>query len=72
MRNKRLQPYLDFLASKEVDAVDVSITRSNHYKMIVTSQGKRGIFIVPSSTSDRRSFLNWKSDVKKWMQACHA
>lgn len=72
MKNKRLQPYLDFLASKEVEAIYVSKTRSNHYKMVVTSRGKRGVFIVASSTSDHRSFLNWKADVKKWMRACHA
>lgn len=72
MRNKRLQPYLDFLSSKEVEVVSTTITRSNHYKLIVTLRGKRGVFVLPGSTSDYRSFLNWKSDVKKWMRACHA
>lgn len=70
--SKRLRPYLDYLAELGCEVVDHHSTGSCHYKITVTSEGKRRFFIAPYSASDRRSFENWKSDVRKWLRQNNA
>jgi hypothetical protein len=68
---KRLRPYLNFLEDSGLRVLDITITGSTHRKIAVTSKGKNRFFVVPSSTSDRRSFENWKSDVRRWVREIH-
>ncbi len=63
---KRLRPYLEHLESLGLRVANVEVSGSSHYKITVTYKGKRRFFIAAYSTSDRRSFENWKSDARKW------
>lgn len=66
--NKRLQPYIDYLAATGCQIDKIEVTGSCHYKATVTCEGKHRFFIIPRSSSDRRGFDNWKSDVRKWLR----
>lgn len=67
MSRKRLKPYLEILDELNVELIDVSHTGSCHYKLHVAAGERKRFFIVPYSTSDRRSILNWKSNVRQWL-----
>lgn len=43
-------------------------TGGSHLWLTLTFQGNRRAFLIANSPSDRRAFLNWKSDVRKWMK----
>ena len=68
MQPKRLRPYLEAVKRMGATVEDVTITGSSHYKVKVTAGGNRRFFIVPFSSSDHRSFLNWKCQVRRWVQ----
>lgn len=68
MSQKRLQRYTDYLESLGLRVGEITTAGSGHYKITVTHRGNRRFFMAPYSTSDRRSFENWKSDVRKWMK----
>lgn len=65
---KRLQRYLEYLESLGLRVGEITTAGSGHYKITVTHRGNRRFFVVPYSTSDHRSFENWKSNVRKWMK----
>lgn len=64
---KLLKPYIDYLESVGLQILSATVTGSTHHRFTVTYKGKTRFFIVPNSTSDRRSFMNWKTDVRRWM-----
>lgn len=66
--NRRLKPYIKYLSEHDIEVLEATVTGSCHYKLSVTSRGNRHFFITPYSPSDRRSFENWKSDVRKWLR----
>lgn len=66
--HRRLKPYLEFLQEHDVEVHDTEICGSGHYKITVTANGNRRWLVVPYSTSDRRAFLNWKAQTKRWLR----
>lgn len=64
---KRLRPYIDYLQGAGLEVVNIANTKA-HLKVLVTSEGNRRFFIVSATPSDRRSFENWKSDVRRWVK----
>jgi hypothetical protein len=67
-QRNRLKPYLAYLETLGVQVESVTSTGNSHLKIAVTSKGSPGFFIIANSTSDCRSFLNWKCDVRRWLQ----
>lgn len=65
---RAIKPFAEHLEAAGVKLIDVSATGSAHYKLLVTFKGNRRFFIISNSSSDRRAFLNWKSDVRKWIK----
>lgn len=66
--NRRAQKYVDFLLGEGIEILDVSTTGGSHYKIHVRAKGQERFFIAPYSPSDRRAFLNWKSDARRWLR----
>lgn len=65
---RTIKPYAEHLESVGIQLEDVSTTGGVHFKLLVTFEGNRRFFIVANSSSDHRAFLNWKSDVRKWVR----
>jgi hypothetical protein len=65
MRRKRLIPYIKALESIGFEVLNCRPTGGTHCRVEVTAAGKRRFTIIPNSPSDRRAFLNWKSDIRK-------
>jgi len=63
---KRLKPYEDTIRELGGDVVETKSTGS-HFQIVYTYRGNTRSTTVPNSSSDRRSVLNWKSDVKRQM-----
>jgi hypothetical protein len=64
-QRKRIKPYLDALKELGFEIVEVAMTGKRHYRVDVTLGGNTQFTVLPNSPSDRRSFLNWLSDVKR-------
>ena len=67
MKNRRFENHKKYLRELGVDLIGVNTTGGTHLKMRVTYKGNGKFFILSNTTSDHRSFLNWKSDVRKWI-----
>lgn len=61
---KRLKPYLSALTELGFEVGEVKPTGSAHFKVFVTAAGKQRWVLLPNSPSDRRAFLNWKSQIR--------
>lgn len=66
---QNVRPYFKVFDDLQVEVVDTSVTGSSHYRFLVTSNGNRGTFIAPRSSSDHRALRNFKSQVKRWKRA---
>ena len=71
-QRNRLKPYIDHLESLGMNIDEVGYTSKAHVKIKVTHQGNQRFFIVSNSSSDNRSFMNWKSDVRRWLKGDQA
>jgi hypothetical protein len=69
MSRRRLKPYLKVFEDLDIQILEIGSTGSCHHKVIAESNGHKRFFIVPFSSSDRRGLLNFKSDVRKWVQS---
>lgn len=67
MKARRYSRHAKYLRELGVDLVGVNVTGGTHLKMQVTYGGNNRFFILSNTTSDHRSFLNWKCDVRKWL-----
>ena len=65
---RTIKPYAEHLEPVGIPIEDVSTTAGVQFKLLVTFVGNRRFFIVANSSSDHRAFLNWKSDVRKWVR----
>ena len=68
MTTKRNREYINEARKLGVIVKEVTTTGGNHQWLVLTLRGKNKKFLIPSSPSDRRAFLNWRSDVKKWLK----
>lgn len=64
----RIRGHIKVLNDLGLEVASYCTTGSSHYRIDVTFKGKKRFFIVAYSPSDRRSAMNWKSDVKRWMR----
>lgn len=69
MKQQRLRPFLKVFDDLALEVVDTEMTGSGHYRITVTCGGKNHFFIAPFSPSDRRAYLNFKSDVRRWQKS---
>jgi hypothetical protein len=67
IKRRHIRQYLTYLEKMSVEVESVGVTGSTHIKIGVTSKGNHRNFTLPSTPSDHRSFLNWKCDVRKWL-----
>ena len=67
MKARRYSRHAKYLRELGVDLVGVNVTGGTHLKMQVTYGGNNRFFILSNTTSDHRSFLNWKCDVRRWL-----
>jgi hypothetical protein len=67
MKKRRFENHKRYLKELGADLNEVSVTGKTHLKMRVTYEGNNKFFILSNTTSDHRSFLNWKCDVRKWI-----
>lgn len=67
MRRRALQSYSEIVGDLGAKILRVTITGSTHYKVEIEARGRRRFFVAPSSPSDRRALLNWKADVRRWI-----
>lgn len=69
MASKKYQRDIAALIKGEgVEVVDVKITSGDHYKFICRFKNDRRFFITSQTPSDRRTLLNLRSDVRRWMK----
>lgn len=66
--SKRIRPFLDVLENEGCEVIDLAITGSCHYKITVTSNGKKRFFVASLSGSDVRAVKNFRSDVRRWVR----
>ena len=64
---KRLRPLIKVFDDLGIEIVSIEATGSSHYKMTVEAKGTRRFFIASFSSSDRRSLLNFRGDVRRWI-----
>lgn len=69
IRRSKIQPYLTYLEKMGVEVNGTGVTGNTHIKLEVTRRGNHRFFILPNTASDHRSFLNWKCDVRKWLNS---
>lgn len=50
------------------EVVDVKQTSGDHLKFICKFKNKRRFFITSQTPSDRRTMLNLRSDVRRWVK----
>lgn len=53
------------------EVMDVEVTSGDHLKFICKFKDKRRFFITSQSPSDRRTMLNLRSDVRRWVREMH-
>jgi hypothetical protein len=51
------------------DVKSVDPTGSTHFRIRLTYRGNERVFICGSSPSDRRSLVQWRADIKRWMRS---
>lgn len=68
IQKKRLQPYLDYLEEEECEFNLREAVAKKHIRLPITRRGKKFTVTLPVSPSDRKTFLNWKSDVRRVIQ----
>jgi hypothetical protein len=64
---KRTQPFIQVFKDLDIDVIDVDSTGSCHYRITVEAKGKRRFFIAACSASDKRTLLNFRGDVRRWL-----
>jgi hypothetical protein len=64
---RRFAEHAKYLKKLGVDLLGVNFTGKTHVKMQVARGVNRRFFIVSNTPSDRRSFLNWQGDIRKWL-----
>lgn len=69
MHRQNVRPYLKVFDDLGIDIIDAEVTGHSHYKITVTSQGRRKFFIAPRSASDYRAIKNFKSQVRRWQRS---
>jgi hypothetical protein len=67
MRRRMLQPYREIVEDLGAKILKITITGSTHYKVEIEARGRRRVFVASSSPSDHRAILNWKCDVRRWI-----
>lgn len=68
MTMKRHRAYLKWAEQQGLVVVGISTTGNNHQRLTLTARGREKTFIIPTSASDNRAFMNWKGDVKRWLR----
>lgn len=62
---KRLSKYTDTLETLGFEVMTVEPTGSGHFRIRFKAGKKPSSTVVPTSTSDKRSFLNWRSQMRR-------
>lgn len=69
LHRQNIKPYLMALEDLGLQVVNAEPTGKSHYKISVTSRGKRRFFIAPRSASDARSLKNFRALAKRWKRS---
>lgn len=67
-QRKRLNEYLDKIIDLPVQVKSCTVTRSNHVKVTLQFGEETRFFIASGSSSDVRSWRNFRGSVVKWIK----
>jgi hypothetical protein len=67
-QRKRLNEYLDKIIDLPVEVIECRMTKSNHVKVVLQHDGKTRFFVASSSSSDVRSWRNFRGEIVKWIK----
>lgn len=51
----------------EIENLEKSV---KHYKIYVKKGCEKKMFVAAGTPSDKRSILNFRSDIKRWLRSC--
>jgi len=68
MSNINLNNVLDFIESLGIN-IDKVNHSGKHTKIYVNFKGQKKLFVSSRTPSDRKAYLNFQSDVKKWLRS---
>lgn len=68
MIKRVIKPYTEVIEKLGCQLVETHYTGKSHYKLVVASGPHRHFFVASNSPSDRRSVLNFASDVRRWLR----
>lgn len=69
LHRQNIKPYLEALRELGLEVVSTEPTGKSHYKIIVTSKGKRRFFVASRSESDSRSLKNFRALARRWKRS---
>jgi hypothetical protein len=64
-----IREYIKVIDDLGLRVINTSVTGSNHYKITVTSRGKRKFFVASRSPSDHKTIRNFREMVKRWQRS---
>ena len=72
MSTKKLIRELSVMVSAMTDEFEIETTNNNHLRITIRRSGRKAKRIAPSTPSDRRGLLNFRSDLRRTYAALAA
>lgn len=65
MYTKKLIRKLSVMVTAMTDEFEIETTNNNHLRITICRAGRKAKLIAPSTPSDRRGMLNFRSDLRR-------
>jgi len=65
---RRMEPYTRIFRDLGVEIERMTVTGKTHIRIDVRCGPHGGVFFASNSASDRRTLMNFKSDVRRWQR----